>query len=634
MCGIAGYVGRTVGGLLPEMIRAIRHRGPDGEGKFVSEPVHFGHTRLAIIDLVTGDQPMIRNDGRLALIYNGEIYNYVELRKEIEAAGFVFTTTSDTEVIPLGYMAFGAAFFTKLIGIFAFALADLEKNRVLLVRDHFGIKPLYFAQAKEGLVFSSCARAVALHPGVDCSLNPAAVRDYLQFRYVPDGTHFFAGIRTLPAGSMLDYDFGSGKTTISRYWTPKTRVPDDRIDEKTWIERTEALLDDAIRIQLRSDVPVGLFLSGGVDSSTIAHFGMPHAPARMAAYTYAMEGDHDEVAAAASIARHVGADHHIVRGVGGPFEGLREAIVCMDMPVGDAIIVPTYRLCQAAAKDVKVVLTGEGADEVFGGYVHFSALFKLARLGQMLPFANHMAGSIELLPVALLNRFFDYQASLGKLGRTKLARMIRSIHQPVALYRMANSVIDDDEIVDAADLGAAEIEDVEVGTLPSVMVETVRSWLPYQILNKMDQLSMAHGLEARVPFLDPRLYDHVLSAPDSLFIQGGKNKVLLRKVLARAGGLNADRPKFAFHVPIEQRYRAELEATCREWLSSEQISRHGILKRAYVEQNVQALRAGEFLASKRLVTMIGLHMWLDEHQRPRKAMSRETGPITLTQTAA
>lgn len=614
MCGITGYVGRTVDRLLPRMIDAIRSRGPDGDGDFISTPVHFGHTRLAIIDLVSGDQPMVRKQGRVAITYNGEVYNYIELRKEIEAAGFVFETKSDTEVILLGYLAFGPAFFKRMIGIFAFAVADLEKRCVILVRDHFGIKPLYYAKTKDTLVFSSCARAVALHPAVDRSLNATAIRDYLQFRYVPNGQHFFSGIQTLPVGSMLQYEF-DGTEKIERYWTAAQRAPDDRIDEKTWITGTQGLLDDAIRIQLRSDVPVGLFLSGGVDSSTIATFGTRHAPARMTAYTYAMEGDHDEVAAAADIARHTGAEHRIVRGEGaGALAGLRDAIACMDLPVGDAIIVPTYRLCEVAARDLKVVLTGEGADEVFGGYVHFSALFKLARLSRLIPFVNRLAGGIEVLPIALLNLFFDYQASLGTLGRSRVARMIRSIHEPTALYRMASSVIDDEEIVEAANLGPAVSQDIGPLTLPNLMAETARTWLPYQILNKMDQLSMAHGLEARVPFLDPRIYDHVLSAPDSLFVSGSENKIMLRKVLAQAGGLNANRPKFAFHVPIEQRYRAELDTMCADWLSDDQIARHGILKKKYVQDNVAALRSGEFLASKRLVTMVGLHMWLDEHQ--------------------
>ena len=285
----------------------------------------------------------------------------------------------------------------------------------------------------------------------------------------------------------------------------------------------------------------------------------------------------------------------------------------MDHPVGDAIVVPTYRLCRAAARDLKVVLTGEGADEVFGGYVHFAALLKLARLARLVPFAHRLAGGVSALPLALLNHFFDYQASLGRLGRQKLARMVARIHDPRALYRLASSVIDDDDIETAAQLGSPARETPIELSLPDLMLETVKTWLPYQILNKMDQLSMVHGLEARVPFLDPRIYDHLVTAPDSMFLEGRENKVLLRRVLERAGGVNARRPKFAFHVPVEQRYRGELETLCDEWLGHDVTSRFGILNEPFIRANVAALRRGEFLASKRLLAMVGLHMWLDAH---------------------
>jgi asparagine synthase (glutamine-hydrolysing) len=334
----------------------------------------------------------------------------------------------------------------------------------------------------------------------------------------------------------------------------------------------------------------------------------------MTAYTYAMEGTHDEVSAAAEISRHTGALHRIVAGEGSDgLAGLSDAVACMDHPVGDAIIVPTYRLCQAAARDLKVVLTGEGADEVFGGYVHFAALMKLARLARLVPVAHRLAGGIQLLPLALLNHFFDYQASLGRLGREKLARMVRRIHDPRALYRLASSVIDDDDIEAAAHLGPASKEGPIDLSLADLMLETIKTWLPYQILNKMDQLSMIHGLEARVPFLDPRLYDHLLTAPDAAFIDGKDNKVLLRRALETAGGVNARRPKFAFHVPVEQRYRGELERLCQDWLGHDITSRYGILNEAFVRENVAALRQGEFLASKRLLAMVGLHMWLEAH---------------------
>jgi asparagine synthase (glutamine-hydrolysing) len=613
MCGIAGYLGRTIPGLLPRMIGAVRHRGPDGEGECVAAPLHLGHTRLAIIDLEGGAQPMRSAGGRFVTAYNGEIYNYVELRADLEARGGRFATRSDTEVIPLGFELDGPDFFARLVGMFAFVLADMERRRLYLVRDHFGIKPFYYSRTSDGLVFSSSARAVAMHPAVDRSLNPEAIRDYLQFRYVPSGRHFFAGVETLPPATILECDF-DGRTATTQFWTPRRRRPGQRVDVESWVDETARLVEDAVRIQLRADVPVGIFLSGGADSSAVATFAARHATAPMTAYTYAMEGTHDEVTAAAVIADSAGARHVVVAPQAGEgLSGLYEAMACMDHPVGDAIVVPTYRLCRAAARDLKVVLTGEGADEVFGGYVHFAALLKLARLKRLVPGARHLSGGVRALPVALLNRFFDYQASLGRLGRQKLARMVARIDDPRALYRLASSVIDDQDIEAAAHLGPPSKEGPIELSLPDLMLDTVKTWLPYQILNKMDQLAMIHGLETRVPFLDPRLYDHLVAAPDSLFIDGRENKVLLRRVLERAGGVNARRPKYAFHVPLEEQFRAETESLCDEWLGHEATARYGILNEQFIRANVAALRQGEFLASKRLLAMVGLHMWLDAH---------------------
>jgi len=612
MCGIAGYTGQEVDGLLGRMVDAIRHRGPDGDGVFATNGVHLGHTRLAIVDPEGGTQPMVREDGRFVVTYNGEIYNYDALRERIEATGRRFATTCDTELLPLGYAAFGRGFFADLIGIFAFALYDTLEDRLFLVRDHFGIKPLYYAELPDGLAFSSCARAVALHPATDRSLNGNAIRDFLQFRYVPDGSHFFAGIRTLPPGSYLEAA-SNEPPRIVHYWQPAKRSGLGTWGPEEWVERTETLLDDAIGLQLRADVPVGLFLSGGVDSSTIATFAARHSGYPMRAFTFSMRDDEDEVASAKQIADWVGAAHTVVGTDNAEdYSGLYDAIACMDLPVGDAIILPTYQLCEAASQDLKVVLTGEGADEIFGGYVHFGAFKKLASLRKALPFADRLAPLVGLAPLALLDQFFDYQASLGDQGRVKLSRMIASLHDDRAIYRLASSVIDDDDIAEAANLGTPPASDAMDLSLSGAMLETVETWLPYQILNKMDQLSMAHGLEARVPFLDPRLYEHMARAPDDLILANGENKVLLRRVLKRQGG-NWKRPKLAFHVPMEKRYRSALQGLCRDWLSGEEIRKHGILKESYVQENLRYLERGDFLASKRLVTMASLHMWLDAH---------------------
>lgn len=617
MCGVAGYTGPKHDGLLDRMIDVVRSRGPDGDGRYSAADIELGHTRLAILDIDGGAQPMSAEDGRFVVSYNGEIYNYLELRRRIEKTGRVFRTTCDTELIPLGFAAFGTAWFAELNGIFAFALYDSLERRLYLVRDHFGVKPLYFGNIESDIVFSSSARAVALHPKVDRSLNPDSVREYLQFRYVPSGRHFYRGVETLPPGTYLKIR-DSGRRELVHYWRPRARTGVSTLSSNEWVEAIEATLDDVAARQLRSDVPVGLFLSGGVDSSTIAHFAQRHCPYPMTSYTFSMGEADDEVECARAIAertgsRHVTVDHSLTR----DFSRLYDAVNCMDMPVGDAIVLPTYLLCEAAARDTKVVLTGEGADEVFGGYVHFAALAKLQRLRRLIPLGHHLGPLVRLLPVALLDRHFDYQASLGTLGRMKLSRMIRNIRSPRTLFRLASSVVDDWDIAEATDFGPAPAEqDLDLG-LSSLMLETVKTWLPYQILNKMDQLSMAHGLEARVPFLDPALYELLSSAPDELILDGDRNKILLRAVLQRHG-LDWQRPKFAFHVPMEKQYRPSLERLCQEWLAPSVVSRHGVVRQGFIERNLKHLeRSGDFLASKRLVTIVCLHMWLDGHDGER-----------------
>jgi asparagine synthase (glutamine-hydrolysing) len=612
MCGIAGFTGPRDDSLLTRMVDVIRARGPDGDGVFCADGVNFGHTRLAIVDISGGVQPMTRGNGRYTVTYNGEIYNYQALRARIEKAGFEFETTSDTEIVPLGYAAFGADLFKDLIGIFAFGLWDSAERKLVLVRDHFGIKPLFYAETNSGIVFSSSARAVAQHLDVDRSLNMEAIRDFLQYRYVPGGEHFFRGVKTLAPGCYLEWKQGSG-TQVKSFWQPAARKANG-YSEGEWLDKTSALLEDAIALQLRSDVPVGLFLSGGVDSSTVATFAARHCSYQMTAYTFSMGGEDDELDAARAIAERVGAKHVKVEpDRADDFSRLYDAVACMDSPVGDAIILPTYQLCEAAGKDLKVVLTGEGADEIFGGYVHFGAFQKLARLKRMVPFLDKLGPLVRLAPLWLLNRQFDYQASLGRIGREKVSRMIASSGKREAVYRLASSVIDDWDIGRAANVPPpTPAGDMDL-SLSNAMLETTKTWLPNQILNKMDQLSMAHGLEARVPFLDPRIYDLMAHAPDSLMLTPKENKVLLRRVLAKEQ-VDAQRPKFAFHVPMETRYKPSLEALCREWLSPTQISKHGILKQDFVTESLADLDRGEFVASKRLVAMASLHMWLDANR--------------------
>lgn len=614
MCGIAGYTGDDIQGLLDHMIKDIRFRGPDASGRYEQDSVHLGHTRLSILDIEGGQQPMISNDGNIVVVYNGEIYNYDALRDELEALGHTFRTTCDTELLPIGYSQFGVNFFSRLNGMFAFSLLDKGTGELHLVRDPFGIKPLYYAIVNNELIFSSSARAITKHPQFESKLRPEAIRDFLQFRYVPSGMHFFKGIKTLSQGTIATWH--NSTLTTKTYWHPHARLrsepPITDAAKKDWTQRVGTIFSDSIKMQLRSDVPVGIFLSGGVDSTAVTHFAAEHSAHPLTAFTFSMAGSVDETSEASEIAKTYDIKHHVIGGQE-PLDLARlyDAVTCMDLPVGDAIILPTYLLCEAAARTHKVVLTGEGADEIFGGYVHYPVLRKLDKLSRTIPWLRYLSPMVHWLPIPLLNRYFDYQASLGVLGRRKIAKLMSNLGHNETLFRLASSVIDDDEIALATTLPSATLNEDTDLSWDGLITNGLKSWLPNQILNKMDQLSMAHGLEARVPFLDPRLYETVAEAPLALLMNRGENKVLLRNLLRTLKVANSSAPKRAFHVPMEEMYRDQLTDLCHEWLSEERINRHGILKFRYVQDSLKHLAAGEFVASKRLVTMISLHMWLD-----------------------
>ncbi len=615
MCGIGGYTGHARPELSARMLELLRNRGPDGEGVLERSGVVFCHTRLAIVDLTaTGDQPMTRVNGRLAVTYNGEIYNYQELRDSIEGAGQRLLGHSDTELLPLGFASFGTDFFRRLNGMFAFALHDADDGSLYLARDHFGIKPLYYAETPGGLVFSSTARAVAAHPEVDDGLSLDAVRDYLQFRYVPDGRPFYRGVKQFPPGHWARWR--EGRLEIKPFWKPARRTPGDRLQVSEWVTELHRLLDLSVTEQLRSDVPMGVLLSGGIDSSAVMHFAARHSPEAPLAFTFSI-GDHaDETAAAKAVAIRYGADQVVARlDSDCPLRQLPDAMACMDTPVGDAIILPTYNLCREAAQQRKVVLTGEGADELFGGYVHVPPLRALDKLAAVAPAVRLLAPFLRYVPISILDRFFHYEASLGANGREKVAQLVGAVGRPARAFRIATSIIADSEIAEATTFSAPTSACVDYDlSLSGLMLQGVTNWLPNQILNKMDQLSMAHGLEARVPYLDPRIYDCLSTMPDSLVLSRSGNKVLLREVLKQEGLGHFPRKKIAFHLPLEQMYRDETLSLAKDWLSDGVVKKYGLLRTSFVRRCIQEFAAGDFIASKRLVAMMGLHMWLAGRQ--------------------
>ncbi len=609
MCGICGYTGREVPSLMPAMIEAIRTRGPDGEGVYAHADTHLGHTRLAVIDPDNGTQPMASADGRYVLTYNGEIYNYAALRRELEQAGVRFRTDCDTELIPAGYAVWGEDLYARLDGIFAFALLDTESGRLMLVRDHLGVKPLYYAQAGGSLVFGSTVRAVLAHPAVSSSLDMNAVRDFVQYRWIRSGATMHEVVEVLPAATSLVFDGSS--VTRKCYWAPGAKVSPRPGTEEELTEAVHAEIDRAVRDQLRADVPVSVFLSGGVDSSMIAQIAARHSPNPVTAYTIDV-GNRQDVEDAARLAASLDMPHELFRLEEADFERLPAVIGAMDRPVGDAVVLAAWKLCRGAAGYVKVALTGDGADEIFAGYVHMRVLRKLDRLKRLSPLMRAAAPMIGYVPVPFLDRLFHYDASLGHMGRKAAAELLAAAGNPAAMMARATQVIPDSELGQATTLDAAPARPADL-SLRGLRDDIRDGWLSEQILPKLDQLSMAHGLEARVPYVTPRLVDMLYNAPEEMFLSGSQNKRLLRQAAAREGVAAATTRKRAFHVPVETLWRQPMSRLISDWLSESEIRKHGVFRAPYVHDLFRKLDQGEFLASKILMNMAALHMWMDRN---------------------
>lgn len=545
------------------MSGCISHRGPSGDGFFLdaAERVYFGHRRLAVIDLAGGGQPMSTADGLLTLIYNGEIYNHLELRAELEAAGHVFQTDhSDTEVVLHGWRAWGPALFARMNGMWAFALFDRSSRRLILSRDRFGKKPLFYAAGREAFVFGSELTALEAHPSVGRGLDLTALQKFFAYGYIPAPYSILAGVRKLPGGCWLDLDLSTLEHKVQRYWQfqlePFETIPAQA--GEVWGEQLRALLEAAVRRRLMSDVPLGVFLSGGVDSAAVTAYAAKHTPAgRLKTFCIGFDDPtFDERAPARLVADHFQTDHHVQvlsmeRGAG----LLPEILARLDEPLGDSSLLPTYLLSGFARQTVTVALGGDGGDELFAGYDPFRALAKAKWYERLMPKPVHEGVRMLLarLPVSHRNMSLDF----------KLKRTLRGLSYRPALWAptwMAS--------VDPAQIGDLFGQRIELEDLYSEAIEAweacpggdlidrtlqfyTRLYLQDDILVKADRASMMHGLEVRAPFLDIELVDFVRRLPSSFKLRGGRTKALLKEALAPVVPAEVlARSKKGFGVPI------------------------------------------------------------------------------------
>jgi len=627
MCGICGYVGIREDGLLERMTAALTHRGPDSAGYFRSEDAGLGHRRLSIIDVAGGHQPMENEDGSLVLIANGEVYNFRELREELLARGHRFRTKSDCEVILHLYEELGPECLQRMLGMWALAIYDKNRRRLFLARDRLGIKPLYYVDLNGRFLFASEFKAILRYQGFQPTLNPLAVHEYLALRYVPGPGGMFRELRKLPAGHYAIVE--DGRVSLTRYWTPQLYDGPFERSEQSYLEEFAERFERSVKRRMISEVPLGAYLSGGLDSSTIVAVMSKQVTHPLRTFTVGFEYEHDELEQAAATAQALGCSHTEIRWRASDVALLPKVIYHLDEPLGDPIVIPMYMLAAEAKKHVTVILTGEGADETLAGYLFHRALLAGHRLGRVVPrWARRslLAPALALVPSALLNRAFEYPARLGRRGEQKIADFLDLLapEQLEDAYRHLISLFDARDTADLytndfrralASAPASSNEQAIVHSrapfLNRVLYLQFAHWLSEDILTKQDKMSMAHAIEGRVPFLDHELVEFVLRVPPSLKIRNGQSKFLLREYARRLLPAQVtSRRKMPFYVPLEK-YAAEpvFQEMLEDTLSPRGLLSRGIVRPEAVARLRRAMQQGEFIFVKQAFSLVALELW-------------------------
>ena len=627
MCGIAGYVGRLQRGLGLQMADLQRHRGPDDGGEAVFEAPDgasavLSHRRLSIIDIPGGHQPQTSEDGQVNLIFNGEIYNFRELRAELEQKGHRFATRSDTEVIVHLYEEHGAQLVHRLRGMFAFAIWDARRNRLVLARDRVGVKPLYWAEPTGdiSIAWASELKALMCVPGISREVDLESVASYLAYLYVPHPKSILRGAHKLEPGHVLVWE--NGEVTIERYWEPPTDGATAAPDE---VEQVWSLVEDAVEARLVADVPVGAFLSGGLDSSTIvaaARAGGANPDTFTVVFPKREEQLYDERDDARLVSAAFGTNHYELEASTDPASLLGEIVRHFDEPFGNPTSLLVYELSRLTRQHVKVALSGDGADELFAGYPRFRGLAAAARYRRVpKPVRSLAAAGARLLPESTEGRHALRRArefALAPMERLEDAYLSwityfdpgdrAALLTPELSERLRESPPPErflESLFDRAPTGDL------VNRLSYVELQ---SFLPCNTLEYGDKMSMAHGLEVRAPFTDHRLIEHVLRLPGSLKLEGSRSKAILRAATAkRLPARPLSKPKIGFNPPMGIWLRRDLAGLIDSHLGREQVEARGLFRPEAVGDLVREARTGRRDVSLQVWSLIVLEQWFREY---------------------
>lgn len=589
MCGICGSLNADINqDVLRHATDQMIHRGPDESGYYFDGTAALGMRRLSIIDLAGGSQPKTNEDSSIHVVFNGEIYNYRELRDELRRAGHTFTSNSDTEVIVHGYEEWGPACFQRLNGIFGVAVWDVPAGRLILARDHLGVKPLYYSAAAGRIAFGSELKPVLALLGEVPPIDPIAVAQYLRYQYVPAPRSIFSGIHKLPPAHYLVMGRDGGEPMLRRYWDPEeiARSHQRDISYAEALDLVDDTVAEAVRRQLVADVPLGAFLSGGVDSSAVVAAMQRVSGATTKTFSIGFEeAESDESGYAAAVAKHLGTDHHSLTVTHDDSLAVVPKLPrYFDEPFADASAVPTYLVSQLARSQVTVSLSGDGGDELFGGYTRYDLLERGRRWWTMPRPARRMAlAGAQRLPAM----------AAGRLQR--VADILQAPDLADA-YKRLICITPRQLLTEVSPLGPAALLNPEwpahlFSAFPlseAMMLTDLGTYLPDDILTKVDRASMAHSLEARVPLLDLDLVQLALSLPPEIRLQHGP-KALLKDALKRhVPAALVDRPKHGFSIPIHAWLRDGMRDCLLDYLSPTQLDRHSLFRTEVVTRLVQA----------------------------------------------
>lgn len=624
MCGIFGILyldqNRPVDSRdLKQMSNTLVHRGPDDEGFFIERNVGLGIRRLSIIDLVTGHQPISNEDDRIWIILNGEIYNFPELRDELEKKGHRFSTKTDTETIVHAYEEYGEDCVHKLNGMFAFAIWDSSKQKLILARDRLGIKPLYYFLDDHCLVFASELKTILKYREIPRSIDLEALDSFFTFEYIPAPLSIFQGIKKLLPGHYMVIQ--GRDVSLQKYWD----IQFGRFEgsEEDFCLELYDLLKDAVRMRLISDVPLGAFLSGGIDSSTIVC--MMNEIMNRPVETFSIgfdDASYDELGYARTIAQHFGTNHHELVIKPDVVNWVHDLLRYLDEPMGDFSIFPTYLVSHLARKHVTVALTGDGGDELFAGYDWY--------------IANKIESYYQRLPSALRTRWIPRfvnripPSSQKKGFVNKLKRFVEGSVLPNSLQhfrwnmfftRENKSRLYSEELINSlthVDTFSRFVTHLEklryADPLWQQQFADIKTYLPDDILVKVDRMSMANSLEARIPFLDYRVVEFAAGLPSNMKLNGFKTKYILKKCMAKKlPRVILNRSKEGFSIPMKNWLRKELYSLLQEVLSPERLQNEGLFKPSYIEQLKTEHVRGQANHSHQLWSLMIFEMWRDRY---------------------